>query len=30
MSTTTGVFVSGPNQTSGAGGAEIGIALQAS
>lgn len=30
MSTTTGVFVNGPNQTSTAGGAEIGIALQAS
>lgn len=30
MSTTTGVFVNGPNQTSAAGGAEIGIALQAS
>jgi len=29
MSTTTGVFVNGPNQTSAAGGAEIGIALQA-
>jgi hypothetical protein len=28
MSTTTGVFVNGPNQTSAAGGAEIGIALQ--
>ncbi len=30
MSTTTGVFVNGPNQTTAAGGAEIGIALQAS
>jgi hypothetical protein len=30
MSTTTGVFVNGPNETSTAGGAEIGIALQAS
>lgn len=30
MSTTTGVFVNGPNQTSTAGGAEIGISLQAS
>lgn len=29
MSTTTGVFVNGPNQTSAAGDAEIGIALQA-
>lgn len=30
MSTTTGVFVNGPNQTSAAGGAEIGISLQSS
>lgn len=29
MSTTTGVFVDGPNETSGAGDTEIGIALQA-
>lgn len=30
MSTTTGVFVNGPNETSTAGGAEIGIPIQAS